>query len=153
MANVAVIAADGTETTFTPNNSSFQLFIDGDAHEPAVTQRIEVESNSTQATTGTQCGTQKTINTSTDPFQVTVEGIITNSDLPEELTVENLLFDVNEGDELQFTSDFPSLGFMKVSNILVEQVEDVISVQTAGLHDFPETAFRFQIQFGQENNK
>lgn len=152
MARIVVVGEGGTET-YEAESSSFSLLIDGVAYEPAVTQEIEVESNQQQATTGTQCGTQRVQNTSTDPFKFRVRGICTNSDRAGELTAKRVLYDVQEGDQVDVVWDGPPLGSLTVSNALVRQEEQLVSVSTPLTNNEAETAFRFQIQLGEEDNE
>lgn len=153
MANVTVIGEDGSIQSFEPRRSSFRLRIDDEWYEPAVTTEIEVESNQNQDTTGTLCGDKRTERTSEDPHQVMIRGICTNSGNPDELTADQLLWDVQEGDELSFTCDISDrFGLMTVSNVLVRQEQELVSVQTP-ITNGEQTAFRFQLQFGEEDNQ
>lgn len=150
---ITVIGEGGKESTYNSSNSSFKLLIDDVAYEPAIAQEIEVESNQQQARTGTQCGTQRVQNTSVDPFMFRVQGICTNSDRQGELTARRILYDVQEGEQVDVVWDGPAVGSLTVSNAIVRQEEGLNEIAAPITNNEPETAFRFQIQLGEENNE
>lgn len=151
MAVVTVINEEGQEVQYEPQDSSFQLVVDGTAKTPAVTQTIEVESNQRQAKTGTQCGETRQSNIASDPFKVTVQGIVTNATDGTSLSVSDLLFEVQEGDFVTINSDFPITTSLEVTNVVVTQSQDLVSVDTPQTDGF-ETAFTFQLQLGAEQS-
>lgn len=152
MVEVRVIDDGGNERLIEFSESTFGVDIDGVIHRPAATQSIEVESNGNTERTGTQCGDMKQRTTSTDPFKVTVECIITfdnETNGPRVLTVRDVLYEIREGDSVTIDSKFPIEQAMTVSNVLVTQDSELVSVNTR-YTDGEAKAARCQLQFGAE---
>jgi hypothetical protein len=144
-----VTEGDGEYTEIEYSSRNFALIIDGQRYEPFVCQEIEVESDGDMSKTGTQCGGRKQRQTADDPFSVMANGVI-GKDMPSGyLEPRHLLFDVNEGDEVYFTSDFPFDGPVEVSNVLVRQTADTPTIQLEGERYI---AFEWQIQLGGQSS-
>jgi hypothetical protein len=152
---VVRVIEDGQERDIEYSESTFGVVIDGVTKYPAATQTVEVESNGNQETTGTQCGDTKRQTTSTDPFAVTAECIITSeatTTSPDALTVRDVLYRIPQGSEIRVKSAFPIEQPMTVSNVLVTQEEGLVSVNTT-FTDGEATAFRCQLQLGAEESQ
>lgn len=136
------------------SESTFGVYIDGEIYYPAATQSLEVESNGNVEKTGTQCGTKRQQRTSEDPYSITAECIVTLADqsTANALTVRQVLKDITEGEDVRITSAFPIDSALEVSNVLVRQETELISVNTDRT-DGEATAFRCQLQLGAEQTE
>lgn len=155
MAKTVIINELGVQETVERNSSSFKLIIDEDGDQralaPAVTQSIEVESNAVTARTGTLCGDKTMEATATDPFKVTIQGIVGGGDTAGALSLRNLLFDVHEGDFVRMVSDWPIDSALEVSNVVTTQEESLVEVDSHWT-DGAEKAFSFTLTLGEQES-
>lgn len=155
MAQVTVVDDGGQTRTIDISESTFGVIINGDVKHPAATQSVEVESNGQMEKTGTQCGTTRQQRTASDPFSITVECIVVSEDstsAPDALTVRDVLYGLQSGSEVFIESAFPIDSPQVVSNVLVRQETELISVKTKFTNG-EATAFRCQLQFGAEESE
>lgn len=151
MANtVSVSTSSGTEER--ELQTSFAIKVDEQYRYPPVVNQVEVESNSDQSTTSDMCGNTRRENFGSDGLQYTVRGIATFSSRERNLSVPDLL-SLSEGDNVEIRTDFKRDGFVKVSNVVCTQTQNLNGVRIPGETDGTENAVEFQIQLGKEESQ
>jgi hypothetical protein len=153
--SIEVVVDDGsggtTVTERTIPSTSFAVILDDIAYEPAICRRVEAENGGNDNTTSDQCGNTERNRTGNDGWKVTVSGIITGADRPQNLSLPTLRDVVAGSDSIEISSDVIS-GTYELSNVLIGQEEDLVSVQTVNT-DGKEKAFDFQLQLGETQSE
>lgn len=111
-----------------------------DMLQPAIVERVEYDHKGQESSLTTVCGETENRREGDEKPDITVEGILTESQLPEAKQLE-------EGLETTLVSDVHT-GRVYVSRLTIEQNMDVVEYIPDG-SDESELAFTFQLQFSQ----
>lgn len=118
------------EATISPSNQ--------DDFTPAVVQRVEYDHKGQSSSVTTVCGETENRRTSDKKPDITIEGILTESQLPSAKQLK-------QGDEITLVSDVHS-GNVYVKRLTIEQRSDLVHYIEDGDE---ELAFHFQLQLKQ----
>jgi hypothetical protein len=140
MAVIRVIdeAGQTQEQRVADSNTSFVVERNNDEAEitPAVVQRVEFDGDPDMSTITTVCGEKENRQSSEKKADLTVEGVITESQLSDMKTID-------EGDSITLLSDIHDARVI-VNRISIEQKTDLVEFVPDG--GTPELAFAFQLQ-------
>jgi hypothetical protein len=111
-----------------------------DEFSPSIVQRVEYDHRGQSSSVTSVCGETENRRESDQQPDITVEGIIKESEIPS-------LKDLKRGDEITLVSDVHQ-GQVYVKRVTIEQSTDIIKYVPEG-GDEEELAFSFQLQLGQ----
>lgn len=144
-----------TEETLSSQQFGVKLDTTGDGNpdtvfNPAVTTQVEIENSGEVSKTSDQCGNTQRSRTTTEGWLVRVQGIVTDVERGNNLTLSTLRDTVASSDTVPIRSDLLS-GTIVVSNVVITQASDLVSIQTEDSFG-EEKAFEFQLQLGEEES-
>lgn len=128
--NRRVTFVEGTDTTVNESEGEFR---------PAMVKRVEYDNKGQMSSITTVCGETENRRESDKKPRIVVEGIITESQLPQLRGIKNI-------DQLTLVSDVFQ-GQVAVKRVTVEQNTDIIEAEFDG--GDTELAFQFQVQLRQ----
>jgi hypothetical protein len=150
MPSVRVVNDDGeivTQEVLSRNCSVLKyMYEEGDERvyddefSPSVVQRVEYDHRGQSSSVTSVCGETENRRESDQQPDITVEGIITEPEIPS-------LKDLKRGDEITLISDVHQ-GHVYVKRVTIEQSTDIIKY-IPDESDQEELAFTFQLQLGQ----
>lgn len=137
MAVIRVVNENGELEERRVGGSSTSIVVEGgNDFDPAVVQRIEYDDAGQMSTISTVCGETENRRETSDKPDITLEGIVTESQLPD-------LKNISNGDRITLLSDIED-GDVIVRRVTVEQTADLVEFVPDG--GTAELAFSFQLQ-------
>lgn len=137
MANITIINDDGQQVEREVVSREVTVIPeDGPTFDPAVAQNIEFDHRGIMSSITSVCGETENRRMGNNLPQVTIEGVLTESQLPE---AKNL----RRGENITLVSDVYQ-GEVIVNRMMIEQTTDLLTYQSQGGEE--ELAFSFQLQ-------
>lgn len=130
-------------------SAEFAIKIDGEILTPAYVEEVEVENNGETVTLTDDCGRQEQRRFNEGLWSVRVTGVVAKEGAIDELLLRDLMT-LQEGELVEIISDFEIDGPIEVSNTIIGQTTDIVSIDTG---TGEQLAFTFQLSLGEQDSQ